>query len=46
MELCDQNSLSDMRGTKSFEAEIKRTWSMSAIGKKYRLETWKRGNYL
>jgi hypothetical protein len=41
MELCDQNSLSDMRGIKSLEAEIKRTWSTPVIGGKYRLETWK-----
>jgi len=46
MEFCDQNSLSDMRGIKSLEAEIKRTSATSVIGEKYRLETWKRGNRL
>jgi hypothetical protein len=45
MELCEL-SLSDMRGIKSLKAEIKGTWSMSAIGEKYRLGTWKRGNHL
>jgi hypothetical protein len=39
MELHDQNALSDMRGIKSLEAEIKRTWTTSVIGEKY-------GNYL
>jgi len=46
MEVREQNYLSDMRGIKSLEVEIKRTWSMSVIGEKYRLETRKRGNYL
>jgi len=46
MEVCEQNYLSDMSGIKSLEDEIKRTWSMSLIGEKYRLETRKRGNHL